>query len=251
MTLYRIRRALKPLFWASVAAFAVSWFFKGRFVDASGIRPPLLQEPIQGATDREPFSFEYKGKACRVRPVASWEQWGLVVSHNNIESFADMVHDNTSVDTKDLCVIWGANLTTDDFRFVEYSSGQFTCYYSYDRARAFYPRALGNDHLITDRDSVRERIGAVRVGDQVRLVGLLVDYQMDDWRGSWRKTSTRRDDSGCEVVFVEELEILARGTPLWYALYDVSKRLLWVVPVVWLIVFWLEARTPGSRVGEL
>jgi len=184
--------------------------------------------------------------------VARYELWGLVVSHNNIESFADLVHDSTSVDTKVLCVIWGPNLADNDFHRVRYTSGQFTCYFKYPHGVVFDRKALGNNHLITDDDGVRERIGEVRVGDQIRLSGLLVNYRMDDWDSFWRRTSVSRKDAGCEVVFVETLEILRRGAPLWYAMYAWSWRVLIAVPVLFFVFAWIESRDPStSRLGEL
>lgn len=248
----RARWLLGRLWLTGLMLWSLGWALKGRLVDHTEARHELRQLPLQGTTDREPFSFEYKGKACRVRPVASYELWGLVVSHNNIESFADIYHDSTSVDTKDLCVIWGANLESSDFQKVKYKSGSWTCYFSYPRGVRFTGTALGNNHLITDDPWIRDRIAEINVGDQVYMSGLLADYQMDDWRGFWRKTSTVRNDSGCEVVFVEQLEILERGTPGWYA----AHRLGWIfvvsLPFFYLVVFWLEARNPStSQVGRL
>ena len=165
---------------------------------------------------------------------------------------ADLVHDSTSVDTKDLCTIWGPNLESNDFQRVSYKSGQFTCYFSYSSDIEFDPSALGNSHLITDSQAIRHRLATVRVGDQVRLKGLLVDYQMEDWDSFWRKTSTTRTDTDCEVVFVEEVEVLRRGTPGWYSAFALGKWILLLIPALYLLVFWIEARNPAtSRVGEL
>ncbi len=50
-----------------------------------------------------------------MRPVADFELWGLVVSHNNPTAFYDIYHDRNSVDTRDLGVIWGENLRSADF----------------------------------------------------------------------------------------------------------------------------------------
>ncbi len=244
--------ALKPLFLATLAMVALSWYLKGRFLDHSKLEQELLAEPLQDETEREPFSFEYKGQLIHVRPVASYKLWGLVVSHNNIHSMADLVHDSTSVDTKDLCTIWGPNLESNDFQLVDYKSGQFTCYFSYPSGATFHHRALGNNHLITDNQTIRNQLEWVRVGDQVRLNGLLVDYQMEDWQSFWRKSSTTRSDTQCEVVFLEELEVLRRATPGWYAAFAWGKRLLLLIPVLYVFVFWLEARNPAtSRVGEI
>jgi len=219
-----IHRCLRFALLVLAVVWVVSFFSKGRFIGHEEADALLSEEPAQIPTDREAFEFVYKEKVCRVRPVAEYDLRGLVVSHNNIESLADMVHDSTSVDTKDLCVIWGANLADDNFHDVDFKSGQFTCYFSYPGGVKFRHHALSNNHLITDSDEIRDAIGRVRIGDQVRLTGMIVDYQMDDWGKFWRRTSETRKDTGCEVVFVETLEILQKGTPGWYAAHTWAGR---------------------------
>lgn len=235
---------LKAAFVLSFALLTLGWLFKGELAPPEAMRPELEREPVQTPTDAEPFSFVYKGKQFRVRPVAEYELWGLVVSHNDIESIADIYHDATSVDTKDLCVIWGANLERPDYLEVDFRSGSFTCYFRYPPGVRFSLRAGSNNHLVTDRDAIRDRIEEVRVGDQIRLSGLLVDYQMEDWRDFWRRTSTVRSDSDCEIVFVRELEILERGTSGWYAAYRVGWVGLVTVPLLYLVVL---HRSAGRR----
>lgn len=248
----RIRRLLLPTFFAALALTLLAWGRKGEAIEPSRIDPELLQEPRQEATQRPEFSFEYKGKSCRVRPVATYDLYGLVVSHNNIHSIADIYHDSTSVDTKDLCVIWGGNLESTDFHQVQFKSGPWTCYFSYPQDVRFAHHELGNNHLITDDDAIREVIDRVRIGDQIHLQGLLVDYQMSDWESFWRRTSTTRKDSDCEVVFVEELEILRTGTPVWYLAYRFGWIVLLSIPVVFLATVWVEAGNPEkSRLGRL
>ena len=230
-----------PIFLVTLVVTAMSWFLKGRLVGPEEIEPALLQIPKQQVTDREPFSFEYKDKQCLVEPVKTYELWGLVVSHNNIHSIADIYHDSTSVDTKDLCVIWGANLQGSAYHQVDFKSGPWTCYFSYPHGVEFRHNALGNNHLITDDPAVRRAIDRVRVGDQIHLQGLLVNYQMDDWEGFWRRTSTRYDDNDCEVLFLEEVEVLRRGTPGWYAAYRIGWITLLLLPVAYLTLMWIEA----------
>ena len=64
---------------------------------------------------------------------------------------------------------------------------------------------------------------------------------MDDWQGFWRRTSTRRDDNDCEVVYLEEVQVLRRGTPGWYALYRLGWITLLLLPVAYLVLMWIEA----------
>ncbi len=255
MRVSRIRRWVGRGLWLALPLVLLGWWGKGSLPTPPEVLPELLAEPRQTESGQAEFSFVYRGNTCRVRPVASYELSGVVVSHNDVESIADIYHDSTSVDTKDLCVVWGENLTRDDYRRVSYRSGSFTCWFQYPAGVRFVHRGLGNNHLITDRPALRETIARVRIGDQIRLAGMLVDYQMDDWEDFWRRTSTTRDDGGggaCEVVFVEDLEILRRATPVAYAAWRWGLRFLVAVPLLWLALFWLEVHTEGTaEIGKL
>lgn len=249
--LSRLRRLVVRIWLCSLALLGLASWRQGRLAPPAEMLPELARPPEQAATSRPPFDFAYRGRACRVRPVAAYEIWGLVVSHNDIHSVADIYHDRSSVDTKDLCVVWGENLSRDDYRAVEFESGPFTCYFRFADGVRFDMTEASNNHLITDRQEVRDAIARVRVGDQVHLRGLLVDYQMDDWEGFWRQSSTVREDSGCEVVYVEGLEILRRGTPAWYA----ASTAAWIGIIggaaAWLVLFALEAARGTGSVGRL
>ena len=241
------KRCVGLAFAAAGALFAASWHGRTRPIPPEAIDPVLRRPPVLAATERASFSFDYRGQACRVRPVAEYELAGLVVSRNDVESFADIYHDASSVDTVDLCLLWGSSLETTDFHRVDFSSGPFTCYFRYPSGIRFDPAELSNNHLITADGAVRDRLGALRVGDQVRLGGLLVDYQMDHWGAFWRETSTERGDDECEVIFVERLEVLRQGAPLWNRLHGASLALLAALPVAYLGLLWIEAGPPVSR----
>lgn len=235
---------------ASVLLLIVASKSRGELVDVDSVRPELLQEPIQVDTEIEPFSFAYAGKSYTVEPVADYELWGLVVSHNDIESFMDFVHDASSVDTKDLCVIWGPNLETNDFQQIEFTSGDFTCFFQFPSGVDFRFDSISNNHLITDNQSIRDVIANIRVGDQVHILGSLVNYQ-EAGTTFWRRSSTKRRDSGngaCEVIFVDEIEIIEQGTPVWYALYPLAWILVIfsVLARVGLFVWKIVRDAPGS-----
>ena len=100
--------------------------------------------------------------------------------------------------------------------------------------------------------AVRRSLDGVRVGDQVRLAGLLVNYQMDDWQNFWRRTSTTREDDGCEVVFLKEIEVLSRGTPGWYSAYRLGWIAILLIPVLYLFLIWIEAgKADTTTLGRL
>jgi hypothetical protein len=226
---------------------AASWYMKRRPIEPEAIDPGMLRASAQTATSRAPFAFEFRGSAVRVRPVAEYSLAGLVVSQNDVESFADIYHDSSSVDTKDLCLLSGESLGTDDFHQVSVRSGPFTCYFRYPPGYAFRHQDWSNNHLITDDEALRDAIGGIHTGDQVRLRGLLVDYQMDDWGERWRETSTVRNDQGCEVIFVEELEVVRRGAPGWHRVYRASWWAIAALPPLWILLLWLQFPPPSRR----
>ncbi len=246
-------RALAAATLSLLLLLVLSWTQKGDLPERAALSPALLEEPRQTATDREPFQMTYKGKAIEVHPVADYEITGLVVSHNNIESIADIYHDSTSVDTKDLCVIWGDNLRSDDYHDVEFKSGPWTCYFRYGPDTRFHDASLSNNHMVTDRTDLRRVLDRVRIGDQVRFKGSLVNYQVEDWGTFWRTSSLTRFDGGngaCEVVFFDELEVLAAGTPVWYFLFRASLVLLALVPFVFVYLVWLESGRFSRRLAR-
>ncbi len=234
------QRGLTVLLLAALAAFAVSWWRRGALPYAHQIHPDLNMAPIQEKTTRDAFAFEHLGARFRVTPLAEYEMWGLVVSHNDINSFADIYHDENSVDVKDLCTIWGSNVETNDFRKVQFKSDCYVCRFRYRSGTKFNHAELANTHLLSSDPEVLRGIGAVRKADQIRLKGVLVNYRAEGT--TWeRKSSLTRKDTGmgaCEVMFVEEVEVLRRGTPMWYAAFDAAKiaLILFVVLKIGLLV---------------
>jgi hypothetical protein len=80
---------------------------------------------------------------------------------------------------------------------------------------------------------VEKKILAINSGDQIRIVGKLVNvHALANWKLqkfensdlSW-DTSVSRDDTwagACEVIFVEDVEILKRGNPIYQFLFTLS-----------------------------
>ncbi|MEM9408164.1 MAG: hypothetical protein AAGA81_19165 [Acidobacteriota bacterium] len=238
------RRLLGRAFVIALAITALAWTQKGDLPAVGDLRPEMLQEPVQVDVEAPPFHFEYKGQKVEVQPVADYEMWGLVVSHNNIQSIADIYHDSSSVDTKDLCVVWGESLRNGSYLDVDFWSGPWTCYFRYSAGNPFQGRDLGNNHMITGSAALRDQLANVRIGDQIRVRGRLVNYRMEDWRDWWRRSSTNRDDAGngaCEVIYFDQIDTLQAGTPLWYLLFRLGVGLLIVVPLFFVHSLWIDA----------
>jgi len=219
----------KVFFWLLVVTlcgwFAAGWK-KGALPPKEAILPVLFQEPVQTPTTRKEFKFEYRGVQYRVRPVAEYELWGLVVDHNDINAWWDIYHTADSVDTLDLGVIWGDNLKIHDYHRVKMWSGSWSINWQFPPGVTFSHAHIANNHLITKDPATRKKIATVRKGDQVRLRGILCDYQGSDNYEFWRCSSTTREDTGgtaCEVVYVDSIEVLKAATPGWYLLYTVCS----------------------------
>lgn len=220
---------LTIFFFASLISLTITFWAAKQLPAVDAIVEDMLNDPVQKPTRSQPFDFDYRGEKYLVEPVADYELWGVVVTHNNITGMTDITHTEDSVDIKDICVVWGNNIKSNDYREVSYSSGDFTCFFSYQRRMKFYHDELSNNHLLSDNEQVRKVIRDVELGDQVHLKGMLVNYARAS-RPNWkRNSSTTRQDTGkraCEVVYVDEFEILKSSNAIANALFSVSAWLL-------------------------
>ena len=179
-------------------------------------------EPIQEKIDQEPFDHEYGKFSYEITPQYSYEIYGLITSQYDSESMFDFVHQNDPGNTKDVCVVWGENITNQAYNKVKYKSGEFTCFYEWDTPPEppFLSNSGSNNHLIPQNDEIKSIIKDLDIGDQIKINGFLVDYKTydeDGQRVSSRETSTTREDEGngaCETLFVTDIEVLKQG-PTW------------------------------------
>lgn len=233
-----LAKILNALWLASLLAAGAAWTQKGKLPPAKDIRRESWRVPLQKETDAQPFSFSYLGRPFDVRPLAAYEFWGILVSHNDISSFADIYHDEKAVDTKDVCVAWGEAAANPEISKVKFKSGPFTCYFSYPGDVVFQQQHVSNTHFVTDDPLVRATIAGLKVGDQIHARGWLVSYRPADEPNNWRTSSMTRADTGpgaCEVMFVKELQVPAPGTPGWYALWQWALRALLALSLLKLV----------------
>lgn len=242
---YRLlQRLLSVFLLLSISLCLYAWFQKDQLPVRQQLDDTLFQEPVQQSTQEKEFLFKYRDTDYQVVPVADYELWGLVVTHNDIDGFMDITHDKDSVDIKDICVIWGENLWSDDYRKVEYHSGDFVCYYRYESQIRFLHNKLSNSHLLSDDANVRDKISKVNIGDQIHLKGMLVNYRPAWKEIGWRNSSTTRDDQGngaCEVVFVNEFQTLRANNVFLHRLYHWMLITISVLLTLKLIIFYRES----------
>lgn len=140
------------------------------------------------------------------------------MSQHRGDALLNLYHQADPGNIRDVCVVWGEDVTNGSYRKVTFWSGEFTCSYRWSGALtlAFNPEKASNNHLIPADPAVAARIGAIHVGDQIRMTGLLVDYTVtrDGQEIFTRRTSLTRGDTGngaCEILYVTDLAVVVAG----------------------------------------
>ncbi len=238
----------------TVVILIFSFFSRDRMPEKNEIEPELFKDPIQTEIEKNEFLFNYREKRYYVKPIAEYELWGIIVTENNIKAWYNFYHDKDSVNIKDVCVVWGENINSGVYKEMKFSSGEWTCYpgsrFGTDSAAwgKYKGNKLSNNHLLSENQKVREIINKASIGDQIHFKGYLADYgtSKDNY---FRRTSISRDDTNqssrsggaCEVVFVEKMEILKKGNPVWHLLFNISIYLLILSVLIKIIIVIKEA----------
>lgn len=207
----------------SALLLVVSWWQRDALPAHDVLDPALLAEPQQVATDTAPFRATVGGIEYTVRPLYTYDLYGLVVSKHDADAWWDWIHKawNDKLNVTDLCVIFGANARDGNYRRLSYSSGEFVCNVetsSTEVWQAFDMKALSNNHLLTDDPAIARTLKSMRVGDQVHFRGYLAEYSHEQGFHFFRGTSVTRDDQGdgaCETVYATDAEILHQGNRGW------------------------------------
>jgi hypothetical protein len=178
-------------------------------------------------------------------PVASYDIKGLVVSEHDSKTWWDYVHKASGdfINTNDVCVVWGADAVSGIYREMSFSNSEWSCDFSYPKgpdANLFQADGLSTNHLLTERPVTARALRNVRVGDQIRIKGYLVNYANSKRAPEqYRISSTTRTDTGdgaCEIIYVTDLTILSAATRLWSVLRVFCFLALAACAVIWLIL---------------
>jgi hypothetical protein len=179
----------------------------------------IANEPQQTRTMRKSFEASWDNVNYRVKPEYDYDLVGMIVSfrhHDNNSRMHRLADDHLNM--LDVCVVWGNNAGTAQLDKIDFWNGIFTCnVQTRDQAAwdSFDMNQLSNNHLISDDVDIRERVTNVRIGDQIRIRGVLAAYESP---GGLRGTSTTRTDTGdgaCETIYVDSFEIVRPATSSW------------------------------------
>lgn len=208
-------------------AVAVGASWKARQLPPPASRPDLHDEPLQ--TPLKPgqettLVVPLRGHQYSIKPRFNYRLTGLVVSMSDAMGWSNITHkaNGDFLNTHDLCVVWGANAETLDLSRFHFSHGDWTCYVetsSSEEWAKFKMDGLSNNHVLPSTPEIEALFRDVRIGDEIEVEGLLVDYSVDG-RGS-RTTSIVRTDTGngaCEIIYVTGFRFLARHHETLYRL---------------------------------
>ena len=231
----------------SLSVLIAAQWVRHALPEAAKIAPQLLEEPIQeplSTASSKPFQVQAGGVEYTINPLYRYDLRGVVVSMHDSQTFWDHLHRewNDHLNIVDLCVVWGDNVKTDNYRALDYSSGQFECIVqtrSNEAWQAFAPAALSNNHLITDQAAFAKAMRGVRIGDQVHFTGYLAEYSHNAGMNFKRGTSTTRTDTGngaCETVWIDSFEILKRSGGPWRVLFWLAVAMLVTGVAGWFVL---------------
>ncbi len=202
-------------------------FFTGhcgerRLPGYGSLKNPNVEAPRQELlpANAQPEYLRFGGKVYTLYPRARYELEGLIVSQHRSESVWDSMHERTGdyLNSRDFCIIWGRLLSEGLYEDMSFRSGDWTCYAQAPASiagRVDY-RELANNHVLAKDDAIRAALDGIEKGDEVRIVGRLVDYDIDGI--PMRKTSLVRDDTengACETLFVESVSVIASHGKWW------------------------------------
>jgi hypothetical protein len=223
----------RSLFVILLVTLCVTFFARKSIRSVSEITPGALRQPLQERTSGRPVEFKKGEYHYTITPLYNYDITALVTHNINYKKFS--VYQYSAVVPADLCLIWGGNLArkvhressvrfTQDVRFglvmwgpkVDFDTGEFS-----------------NNHLVTNDPEIEKKINSISPGDQVRIKGKLVNMTAtaigpvkwpDRPKYEWRTSTVRTDDRGgaCEIIHVEDIEVLKKGNELSHLLFRIS-----------------------------
>jgi len=229
-----ITRLLQLLLLLSIGIAVWSYLKKDVIPEPGFYGQQMLAEPTQTATDRQPFDVEASGITYRINPLFDYRLEGVVVSFHNSDSWWDIYHQKSwkdFINVKDLCVIWGGNISTGVYQDLEFKNSTWTCWVYWpdqETGRRFQMQQLSNNHLLVHNPEFSEALRDVQIGDQITLSGVLASYSHSN-KQFQRGSSTTRTDTGngaCETIYLDHFSIVREANSGWRRLYAVAKGII-------------------------
>lgn len=187
----------------------------------------ILPEPVQRNIEKESFTISKYGMNITLTKLASYDIVGKVeaikdFSSNFLANFFSFSSDNFTnyISPRDLALSWGEvsldknsnSIVADQYYFNEERRVLFS--YNYELTskygREYVETHVSNNHIIALDDGIRKQLMKIKQSDVVRIIGYLVDVKCDNgW--SWGPSSMSREDTGCEIIYAEDIVIMRKN----------------------------------------
>jgi hypothetical protein len=199
---FRLRWVMVPLAAVLIIFLGVRWYNNRPVVHGPGIVAP--NAPVQ---DRVEGRKVFRHKKYVITALADFEVQARVLSKKRYRSGRE-----AELAPVDLALGWGP--MSDEAVLEKIKIRQSNRFYYWSVARFPIPRGKiennsANMHLIPSTPEIRDVLLGCRRGQVVHFNGYLVRINATDgWR--WKSSMTRKDtgDGACEVVWVEDIEII-------------------------------------------
>lgn len=212
-------KIFKWLLILSTLVFVTTYFYKDEMPDPDYYQNMSLTEPVQTKTHRDEFSVTANEQTYIIKPKFNYELQGVVVSHHNADDFGNIYHHKSwqdYINVRDICIIWGDNISSGVYKNMEFNSTTWTCWASWpdsETGRLFSMNQLSNNHLLATNDTIKQMLMSAETGDHIRIKGVLAEYS-NPGNGFKRGTSISRDDTGngaCETIYIDEFDIITKA----------------------------------------
>lgn len=252
----------KILFLIFLIAFIVTFFVQKNYRSVNEFHPDVLKAPSQvKIADQSKIRFIQDEYEYILTPLFSYQISGFVVHKMDYRWFS--IYKSDSVFPLDLCLIWGDNVKSGVYKSkqLRFSQDMRFCFWRYNGNDVNLSGTdISNNHLLVQNDGILKEINSVYPGDQVEIKGKLINIQARNLGepGTYDpsyfeiNSSTTMNDTGagaCEIIYVEDFDILQRGHPrVWYT-HKISFYALIGFVILNILFFILEIQQLGRARG--
>jgi len=242
----RIQKINGYLFLILLVILIITFFTRNNIRSIDEIMDETLEQPAQEEiTGAEEIEFEKDGYLWQVMPLYDYEISGLVVGRMNYQIFS--INKFTGLFPIDLGMIWGSNLANkahQDKR-IKFKQDSRWCWVQWRGDAVFNLNEFSNNHLFTEEKHLIDEAKKIHRGDQITIKGKLVNIAaipLEDDRVYGQNnlnwiSSTIRNDNGagaCEMIYVEDIEVLKKGNMLsrflfWFSFYGLILVIIWII----------------------
>ena len=222
------------IFFFLIIIVGVTYFTRENYRGVDAIDSLVCEEPVQEELeDNEEILFRLGELTYSLEPLYHYDISGLIVSKKDYSWFS--IYKRSKALPIDLCLLWGENAAKKIFAShdLSFSQDMRYCRYVWKGKLKLNVDEVSNNHLLIASNKVNKKVKGLTRGDQVRVVGKLVNVHArhtgspDLYDPAYFRlnSSVSRSDIGtgsCEVIYVEDVEILKRANPISNFLFKVG-----------------------------